>query len=68
MGRFLLPIIFGLALGTGIGWIKSKTIYKGFEERFTVTTANLAESKGELTHAEVEAQAVGTPRVEVEAE
>ncbi len=66
MSRFLLPIIVGLAVGSGLGWIQSKSVYTGFEERFLVSTTTLAESKGELTHDEVEAQAVGTPRVEVE--
>ncbi len=63
--RILLPIILGLALGLGLGWVQSQAMFGGYEERFSPSRSTLAEDKGELTREEVLAKSVGTPRVEV---
>lgn len=63
--RILLPIILGLALGLGLGWVQSQAMFGGYEERFSPSRNTLAEDKGEMTREEVLAKSVGTPRVEV---
>ncbi len=65
MRRIILPVFLGLALGLGIGWVQSKALNRGFEERFSLSRETDAEATGEYTRAEIIEKAVGTPRVEV---
>jgi len=65
MQRIILPVFLGLALGLGIGWVQSKALNQGFEERFSLSRSTDAEARGEITQAEIIKNAVGTPRVEV---
>ena len=65
MQRIIVPIFLGLALGLGIGWVQSKALNQGFEERFSPSRSTDAEAKGEISRKEIIEKAVGTPRVEV---
>ena len=65
MQRVIVPIFLGLALGLGIGWVQSKALNQGFEERFLLSRTTDAEAKGEITRKEIIEKAVGTPKVEV---
>ncbi len=65
MQRIILPVFLGLVLGLGIGWVQSKALNRGVEERFSLSRSTDAEAKGEMTQEEIIKKAVGTPRVEV---
>ena len=65
MQRIILPVFLGLALGLGIGWVQSKALNQGYEERFSLSRSTDAEARGDMTQAEIIKKAVGTPRVEV---
>lgn len=65
MQRIILPVILGLTLGLGIGWVQSKALNQDFEERFSLSRSTDAEAKGEITQEEIIKKAVGTPKVEV---
>ncbi|OYW17198.1 MAG: hypothetical protein B7Z55_13025, partial [Planctomycetales bacterium 12-60-4] len=65
MQRIILPVLLGLAIGLGMGWVQSKGLNQVFEERFSLSRSTDAEAKGEITQAEIIEKAVGTPRVEV---
>jgi len=66
MRRIIIPIFIGAVLGLGIGWVQSRALYEGYEERFSPSRITLAEESGEMTREEVLEKSVGTPRVEVE--
>lgn len=65
MQRVIIPIFIGAVLGLGIGWVQSKAVYEGYEERFSPSRTTLAEESGAMTREEVLEKSVGTPRVEV---
>lgn len=65
MLRIVLTILIGAGLGWGLGHLQASVATSGFEERFVGTRLTLAESKGEVSTAELAAQSTGIPKLEV---